>query len=357
MMSSKVAYSTGFWCTNIGNSFFGLGVEFVLKQILGRENVTVVSDYQTYTTGYGKRLYPHKNQMEYISKLDVDCVVLAGPVISKYFLPLWKDILVRLKDRGIRYSILSAGMMKMTEESLVECQSFFERYPPYILCTRDQQTFDVFGKYADHAYDGVCFSFFAPDYYAPSKINERYFTLNFDKINEPVIWTDESSVAADSLSFMFENKIYHLKHTGIFSHISAKTDRFSDALVYASSMFPQGKRGDKIGDHAIFRTDHRFHPHFRRKIYGQSNSFCADIPYGYLNIYANSDLTLSDRVHACAVTMAYGHPAMLFAETKRVGLLERVGAGDISQRPVSLDLEKLEQEKQGMVDWLKTVFF
>ena len=46
----KVACCTGFWCTNIGNGFFSLGVEYVLKKILGAENVTVVSDYQTYTT-------------------------------------------------------------------------------------------------------------------------------------------------------------------------------------------------------------------------------------------------------------------------------------------------------------------
>lgn len=45
----KVAYCTGFWCTNIGNGFFSLGVEYVLKKILGAENVTVVSDYQTLT--------------------------------------------------------------------------------------------------------------------------------------------------------------------------------------------------------------------------------------------------------------------------------------------------------------------
>ena len=82
-MSIRIAYCTGFWCTNIGNAFFSLGVEHVLKDILGSENVTTVSDFQTYTTGYGKRLYPDKNQLEYISKLDVDYLVLAGPVISK----------------------------------------------------------------------------------------------------------------------------------------------------------------------------------------------------------------------------------------------------------------------------------
>lgn len=53
--------------------------------------------------------------------------------------------------------------------------------------------------------------------------------------------------------------------------------------------------------------------------------------------------------------MAYGHSAMLFSETNRIGLLERVGASDITKQPVSLDLEQLKAEKQRMVDLLRTV--
>ena len=110
-----------------------------------------------------------------------------------------------------------------------------------------------------------------------------------------------------------------------------------------------------IGQYMLVRTDQRFHPHFRSKIYAYKNSFCADIPYGYINLYANAQLTLSDRVHACAVTLAYGHSAMLFAKTNRVGLLERVGAGEITKRPVSLDMELIRAEKAKMVEWLQNV--
>ena len=165
MKNIKVAYCTGFWCTNTGNGFFSLGVEYALKKILGENNVTVISDMQTYTTAYGKRIYPNKNQLDYISNVDVDYVVLAGPVISKFFLTLWKDILIKLEKRGIRYIILSAGMMKMTQETFKECNEFFEKHPPYIFVSRERATFDAFGCYADNAYDGICFAFFAPDYY------------------------------------------------------------------------------------------------------------------------------------------------------------------------------------------------
>ena len=327
-----------------------MGVEHVLKKILGEENVTLVSDIQTYTDSVGKRLYPDKNQLNYLSRLDVDFIVLAGPVLSKYFLRLWRDTLIALEERGVRCILLSAGMMKMTDEAMAECRAFFSEHPPFILCTRDKETYEAFGRYALHSYNGICFSFFVPDCYNPCPLNgNQYIVLNFDKISEPEIIPN----APDG--FEFNGIHYGVRSTGALTKVARKTDRFSDALVYAQSFLPQKTRPDRIGDYSIFRTDHRFHPHYRGKIYAQANSFCADLPYGYLNIYANSSLTLSDRVHACAVTLAYGHPAMFFSKTNRVGLLERVGAAEISLHPVTLDLEHLNTEKRAMTEWLKTV--
>lgn len=349
----KLAYCTGFWCTNIGNGFFSLGVEYVLKRILGAENVTVVSDYQTYTTSYGKRLYPHKSQLEYIAKLDVDYIVLAGPVISKYFLPLWKNILLELKTRGVGYMIVSAGTMKLDETSKKEIIEFFKECPPYVFSSRERETYESFGKYAVNAYDGICFSFFAPDYYAPCKIDfsQPYWISNFDKIVEPQIWLNDTR-RKHTHEFIFEgeNVLVNCPAT-----VAAKTDRFTDAFIYIRSFLPAPRREDEIGRYKLIRTDQRFHPHFRSKIYAYKNSFCADIPYGYINLYANSQLTLSDRVHSCAVTLAYGHSAMLFAKTNRVGLLQRVGAGEITEKPVKLDMEYLLNEKGQLIEWLKSV--
>ncbi len=239
-MPKKVAYCTGFWCTNIGNAFFSLGVEHVLRQIFGDENVTVVSDYQTYTTGYGKRLYTHKNQLEYLSRLDVDYVVLAGPVLSKYFLTLWSDIIIQLEKRGIRYLILSAGMMKMDQKSLIACREFFKQHPSFVLCSRDRSTLESFGDLAECSYDGICYSFFAPDYYNPCGIDAKYITFNFDKTAEPVISIDDDETPD---SFEFEGKWFQIKNNWLFSNIAAKTGRLSDALIYLSSFFPRKKAG------------------------------------------------------------------------------------------------------------------
>ena len=353
----KVAYCTGFWCTNIGNGFFSMGVEHVLKKILGEKNVTVVSDLQTYTTSYGKRLYVDENQLEYISALDVDYVVLAGPVLSKYFLGLWTDILLKLRQRGIGYIILSAGEMKMTEEARQEIREFFKECPPYALSSRDENVFHKYGTYARHAYNGICFSFFTPDCYSPAGLSGigSYAVYNFDKIDEPEIWKDNGENKESTRQFEYEGDTYKIAYPKLLTTLSAKTDRFTDALIYALSIFPAKRRANEVGRYRVIRTDHRFHPHFRGKIYRQKNSFVADLPYGYLNLYANASFTLSDRIHACAVTLAYGHSAMLFAKTDRHGLLERVGAEGISEKPVKLDMAKLAEEKRKQLEWLKSV--
>jgi hypothetical protein len=219
-------------------------------------------------------------------------------------------------------------------------------------------TYNQFGKFATHAYNGICFSFFSPDFYSPSGLSEYspYIIYNFDKINEPTICVSDSSEMTSSKSFEYEGQTYTIVYPDWLSKISAKTDRFTDALIYISSMLPVKKRKEQLGKYKLIRTDHRFHPHFRRKIYRQPNSYVADLPYGYLNLYANAELTLSDRIHACAVTLAYGNSAMLFAKTDRIGLLGRVGAEGITDRPVKLDMVHLAEEKKRMVDWLNTVF-
>lgn len=355
MRDIRVAYCTGFWCTNIGNGFFSLGVEYVLKKILGAENVTLVSDYQTYTTSYGKRLYPHPKQLDYISYLDVDYIVLAGPVLSKYFLSLWKDILERLKDRGVGYILLSAGTMKLDSESRKAIKEFFKTCPPFILASRDSSVYDEFGQFALHAYNGICFSFFVSDLYTPAKMSSagKYIVCNFDKIGEPEIWREAGDGRASDREFTFVGNTYKVAYPKLLNHAMSKTDRFTDALIYALSLFPAPKRADSIGQYKVIRTDQRFHPHYRNKIYRQNNSFCADLPYGYLNLYANATLTLSDRVHACAATLAFGNSAMLFVNTDRLGLLGRVGAEGITQYPVKLDMDQLKEEKRRMVEWLK----
>lgn len=351
----KVAYVGGYWSTNVGNGFFNLGADYVLKQVFGDDNVTMVFDQSAYVPGWKKTKGNVYNSVDYNSHLCIDYIVLLGPVLSRNFLPIWKNTLDELKKRGIGYLILSAGMMKYDEEVIREIKEYFAINPPFAMTTRDHDTFTAFKNEIPLIYDGVCFAFFVPDAYIPISTDfEKSIVLNFDKIDEPALYFDQH-IKKPSFEFEFEGHHIEGKFKGLFSNIALKTDRFTDAIVYAASVFPIHERPDKLGDYSVIRTDHRFSPLIIRKVYRYTNSFCADIPHTYANIYANASLTISDRVHACAIALAYGNSAILLAKTNRSTLLERVGAVGIGEHPVTIDLNALSKDKQEMVNWLKSL--
>ena len=351
----KVAFIGGFWSPNIGNAFFNMGAQYVLNQVFGEDNVTMVFDQPAYITQWNTQKGNPPQAIDYWAHLNVDYVVLLGPVITKAFLNVWKPTLEILKSRGIKYMILSAGMMKYDERVIEGVKEYFKTNPPYVMTTRDSDTFNTFKDFVPNIYDGICFAFFMPECYKPISTDLKpIMAVNFDKIDEPYIYIDEPKKNAD-ISFEFDGQKIGMKFGGLISRLGLKTDRFTDALVYMMSPLPRGKRPLKIGKYNIIRTDHRFSPMFMRKVYRYNNSFCADIPHTYANIYAESELTLSDRVHACAVTLAYGNAAYLFAKTGRSALLHRVGAVDIEKKPVKIDLDYLKNEKHRLIEWLKRI--
>lgn len=347
----RVACINGYWSTNIGNAFYNLGAEYVLKQVFGDENVHMIFD-QTAYINHGKKNIPQA--LDYMAHLNVDYVVLLGPVLTGSFLKVWRKTLDDLKARGIGYMILSAGMMKNNEQAMEEIRSYFRENPPYAVTTRDRDTYEALRDSVERIYDGICFAFFVPDCVRPVSTDlTPVMAVNFDKIDEPEIFMD--SDRPSDISFDFDGHRIGMKFKGLFARVGLKTDRFTDALVYLTSPLPRGKRPEKIGDYTVIRTDHRFSPMFRRKAFRYANSVCADVPQIYANIYAEAELTLSDRVHACAIALAYGNRAYLFAKTGRSALLKRVGAQGIEDHPVAIDLEKLQVEKQNLIAYLRSV--
>ena len=61
------------------------------------------------------------------------------------------------------------------------------------------------------------------------------------------------------------------------------------------------------------------------------NSFTRFNFRAYLNLSASAEFTVSDRVHACAASLAYGKPARLIEAKQKMismrsGIFDRVGA-------------------------------
>lgn len=354
MIDKKVAYIGGCWSTNIGNAFFNLGADYVLKQVFGPDNVFMVADQSAFTPNWRTITGNIPWAVNYWEHLNVDYIALLGPILGKKFLPVWKETLDNLKKRGIKYMILSAGMMKYNDEVIAETKKYFKENPPFLITTRDRTMYETFKDCVPNIYDGICFAFFVPNYYKPVSTDfGKTIAINFDKIDEPFIYVDEPHDDC-KVEFDFEGHHFGMKFKGL-SKIGLRTDRFTDALIYAASPLPRGNRPEKIGEYTVIRPDHRYNPMFIRKVFRYPNSFCSDIPHTYANIYANANLTISDRVHACALTLAYGNSAYLLAKTGRSELLTRVGAEGIYDHPVKIDMNYLQNEKSKLIEWLQQV--
>ena len=338
----------GYWSTNIGNAFFQMAAEYVLKKAYPDCNVLMLSDQPAYWKA-GAKVNP-ENALILLEHIALDYLVIQGPFLRPEFDRIWLSTLRKLHQRGVKIIVLAAGMMDYSQENVDRCRAWLSETPPYIFTTRDSETYRHFHDLAEHSCDGIDIAFFVSDLFSPPKMDmDPFVVFNFDKWPEPRIWRNKDAGGAD-YTFEFENDTWNVKFPALRTSLTQK----SRVLQFLSSWLPERFNAD-FGSHLIVRTDHRFNPVILRNMFRGPNSFASDIPQSYLTLYANTALTLSNRVHACVATLAYGNRAMLFSKTPRARLLERAGVGEIGRSPQQLDLGKIAEEKARLTDFLQNV--
>lgn len=351
----NIALVGGFWAPNIGNAFIHLGAKHILQTVFGDNvNIFMVYDRPKYNNFMHTKKYIPKTSFEYVKDLDIDYFVISGPASIKYFIETWGDTIINLTNRKKKWMFIGAGMMRTDEESIKKVKEFFKKYPPYLMTSRDKEVFNTFKDVVDNLYDGIDLVFFLPDAVKPVKIeNKKIIVSCFDKVTEPEIteWTSESKGRKIEIE---GGRYLDLNFKSIFTSIGLKTDRVTDALIYGLAALPKGTRNGSVFGYDIVRTDHRISPLIMRKAYRFENSLCSDIPDPYATLYSNSEITVSDRIHACVATLAYGNKAMLFANTKRSALLDRMGLQNIYSEPVSIPKEYLYEEKNNLITYIRS---
>ena len=349
-MPLRIALTSGHWGQNIGNAFFNIGGRWILEQIFPGANISFILDQPGYRTFHNKMSGNPKNDFGIMKYLDVDLLVLQGPLLADSFPILWRDTLQALKDRGVKYGFLSTALFRHTAAEIEANRKFIAEFPPAFLSTRDTNTYENFKDLAPVSYDGIDSAFFVPKACQPPKLTcPPFVAMNFDRWPEPRIRMDAEPVRAGSMDFTFEGKTWHLDMPKLFTRMADK----NKYLSYLADFLDFRKLPDSLGARQVLRTEHRVNPFISRKVYHRPNMVCSDEPWTYLTVYANSELTISDRVHACAATLAYGNPAVLFAKTSRARLFDRVGAGAVLKEVVKLAPEALETQRASQIEFLR----
>lgn len=353
MQKPSVALVSGFWGQNIGNAFFNIGGHWLLRQVFGEEAVAFIQDQPGYRTFHKQHRGNPRNDVGLLGYLDVEYVVLQGPMLTTSFEALWSDTFSRMRARGTKIILLSAGLFRYTDEEKEAVRRFLKKFPPYLISTRDEVTYEFVRDLCDCTYSGIDSAFFAPKAYEPISLTlPPYIAVNFDQYPEPNISVAKSAGDVDSRS---QHRFEALGlHWGLRQpKIPMAFANSGQWQTYLGSMIDFRRLPNELAGYQVVRPDHRFNPHITWKVYKQANSIASDEPFTYFTVYANTELTLSDRVHACVATLAYGKPAMLFTPSPRSYLFDRLGVGGLRKRPVTLDLEMLEQERQNELAFLQ----
>lgn len=349
----NVALVYGFWGQNIGNAFFNIGGRWILDQIFPDHHIAEIQDQPAYRTFNRKSRGNPKNDFGLLSRLDVDYVVLQGPMLTTSFGTIWNDTFEALSKKGTKFIYLSAAFFHYTKEEIDAATAVLKRFPPALISTRDSETYKHIKDLAPNTYEGIDSAFFVPKAYTPPPLDGNDFiAVNFDQYPEPNITLSEAELDAKNYDRVVEALGYHwgLKQPGMQM-------RFSKAgqwQCYLGALADFRKLPSKIGRFDVVRPEHRVNPDLTWKIYRQPGGLASDEPFTYFTTYANSKLTISDRVHACVATLAYGNPAMLMHPTPRGHLFARVGMTDIREKPVSLDQVYLESERARQIEALRS---
>lgn len=336
----KIANVRGYWSTNIGNSFFQISSEGIFNEL----NVSSFSfpDAPGYiNVGKGNP----KNFFDFSEILDVDYICIHGPFFRKEFDKIYLESLKKACSRGIKIIGLGVGAMHYDKKSLSYYKNWINEIDFQMIATRDEDTFNFLNSFGVNfpIYNGIDLGFLLR-FYAPQpsfKENKKFVCFNFDQILEPKIYKSSNGVIKlDNSRYSF-TKRFSNEPRGILKK----------AFPFIRPYFKVFKN-TSLDKYEIIRLDHRFNPYSRKRIYSDANTFSMDTPDGYLLAYANSRLTLSNRVHANVATLSYGNPSMYFSDSKRAKLLDRLDLSGIYNKPMLLEQDKLEHEKKSLIEFI-----
>lgn len=350
---SRVALVYGFWGQNIGNAFFNVGGEWLLRNALGPEDhLHLVQDQPGYRTFHNQAKGNPVNDVGLLEHIDVDAVVLQGPMLTRTFRALWEPAFRRYRDRGTKVILLGAALFKFDQEEIDAASAFLREYPPAVFVSRDHDSYEVVEALGlpTALHDGIDSAFFTPLAVDPVPIDLRpYVTFTFDRYAEPTLVPSTGGPPpAGSRHLSFDGYEVDLVQPGL----QAATSKRGKWQAYLGHVLDRRTLPDTQFGRTVIRAEHRFNPHITPKIYQHPNAIASDEPYTYLSLYAQTDLTLSDRVHACVATLAFGSPAMLFSPSPRARLFDRVGLGDIREGPRVLDPTWLAAEQAAEIEFL-----
>ena len=313
----------GNWTRNMGDAFIDLGALYILKQA-SESNVILSSFMPSWFLSRGCLSYPEQilggaiidktsNLLDVRGIVNSDYNITAGVRLTVPWLEqCFFDKKLKLNNRDTKLIIIGGGGLRYNNEEFEKVRDYLNKINLYAFISRDAKVFKEYEGIAEHSFDGIDCAFFVNDCFNPPTLNiSKYITFTFDRIKK-------------------EPKLDIKGRKIIRTHHSCwPQSGLIRRIVYNHILSKQG--------------------------FNKSNTLISDLPQDYLTIYANTDETHTDRVHACVVSFAFGKPAKLYRKTTRAYLFDRVNAGSAKTQLTYPDMKKIEKEKEREIRFLSEI--
>lgn len=318
---------------NIGDSFYQIGIQGLLSEILPDANI--LAGEGPPRRAFGLKQATLEKCFHLREHQEADLYIFSGPIVSNLHND-YAALFQSLKREGKRYALMSVSTGRTLEQNEINrIGKILKDSPPDFITTRDQATYDVLAKIFPNTYNGICTAFVSPKYVdvAPVKESVQYFTSSFHRIPEP-----DYSFPADAKPTV--DNIQVTKRKPFPFKPLAETVEFRSV------------RPADVGPFSVVRPQHGIGRRLRWQQFPHANSFASYNPSGYYSIYRSTKFTVTDRVHAAAITVALGNPAILLWEGYRSGIFPRLGMDFSGGQVMRLDRSRLEEETENLKTFL-----
>lgn len=303
----RILVLNGCWSPNIGNAFVNIGIEMIVRKVFKDCEIIYSADVANkWFFGVPTNSDQYKNNSFNITKyMDIDLVVWGGMILTRYNFELAENIFMQFSKKEIPILFIGAGADEYTKEEADYVADILKHIDYVGIITRDDKTYDLFSKYDFLKWKiakGIDAAFFVSEYNVPELNIEPYDVECFDRINAPYI--------------EHENK-------------------------------------------KVIKTHHDCFGKLPIRYINEPNTLVSELPYDYLTLYKNVNITYTERVHACIATLAFGNKAKLFSNTVRATLFDKVienGEQKIKNGVVCVDRTKLDSEKRKMLENVYTFY-
>lgn len=345
----RLAVLAGCRSGNVGSAFFQRGAEWVLRRARPDAHVLLIADEPG---DWNVRGSSPPEALDHVRHLAVDAIVLQGPIFRPEMRRIVEPVMRAPVERGGRVIILGAGMMQDDPATIAGARDMLEGIRPWILSTRDTETYEALGDLAEHAIDGVDVASFVSDLLpaVPADL-PPHAVFDVDQIPEPRFVEAAGGSDGDG-SREFEGRSWRPEQPRLRTEPACRRRAYLFGKAPRPRRRPTGRFDGRFAGRDVVRTDHRYNLFRPRENHDTERTSVGDMPHSDLNLDARSRLTPSHRMHACGATTSCGNPAMPSARSPRGHRLKRLGLDTIEERPIRIDMEFLRPEKQQFIAWL-----